>query len=66
MVAHGEGHDRALLTLGGRLTNMIAKHHGTKSTHLIREEVAVYGAQAHLSGNIPLMRTAVELPEGGG
>ena len=45
---------------------MIAKHHGTKSTHLIREEIAVHGAQTHLGGNIPLVGAAVEIPQRGG
>ena len=42
---------------------MVTKHHSTKSTHLIREEVAVHGAQTHLSRNIPLVGTAVEIPQ---
>ena len=45
---------------------MIAKHHGTKSTHLIREEIAVHRAQAHFSRNIPLVGAAVEIPQRGG
>ena len=45
---------------------MVTKHHGTKGTHLIREEIAVHGTQTHLSRNIPLVGAAVELPEGGG
>ena len=45
---------------------MVAQHHGTKSTHLIREEVAVHRTQTHLGGNIPLVGAAVELPQRGG
>ena len=45
---------------------MVTQHHGTKSTHLIRKEVAVHRAQTHLGGNIPLVGAAVELPQRGG
>ena len=45
---------------------MVTKHHGTKGTHLIREEIAVHGAQTHLGGNIPLVGAAVEIPQRGG
>ena len=44
---------------------MVAKHHGTKSTHLIRKEVAVHRAQTHLGRNIPLVGAAVEIPQRG-
>ena len=42
---------------------MVTKHHGTKGTHLIREEVAVHRAHTHLSRNIPLVGAAVEIPQ---
>ena len=42
---------------------MVTKHHGSKSTHLIREEVAVHRAHTHLSRNIPLVGAAVEIPQ---
>ena len=45
---------------------MVTQHHGTKSTHLIRKEVAVHRAQTHLGGNVPLVGAAVELPQRGG
>ena len=42
---------------------MVAKHHRAKSTHLIREEVAVHGTQTHLGGHIPLVSAAVKIPQ---